>query len=324
MVRSSTQTAPGEKRSIIDWRRVELANFGQEPICISHSLAGHELFSERALARLLGQLKRGDYYVNTMDVTSHNLRSLREGEISGISGEEVLEAVRTGQIWILLLHPDRIDPAYRDLLNDIYAEMERTIAGFETTLRKMTVLISSPRVQTYYHCDIPGQTLWQVRGEKRVYVYPNHQPFLRQDNLERIALGQVHEISLPYEERFDAQAAVFDLRAGEMMHWPLNAPHRVINGESVSVSFTTEHFTVRDRRRFYVNYANGVLRQRLGFQNLAQKTSGPAYWAKLGVAAAYKYSGGQRKRRKTMRVDFAVDPTAPHGVRTIPLYELRR
>ena len=42
------------------------------------------------------------------------------------------------------------------------------------------------------------------------------------------------------------------------------------------------------------------------------------------VAAAYKYSGGESKHRKVMRVDFAVDPAAPNSVRPIPADELRR
>jgi hypothetical protein len=202
--------------------------------------------------------------------------------------------------------------------------MEREVPGFRTNFRKLTILISSPEVMVYYHCDIPGQTLWQVRGHKRVYVYPTRPPFLEQAALERIALGEAHEISLPYDQAFDAHADVFDLASGQMLHWPLNAPHRVVNGDCVNVSFTTEHFTRAGRRSFYVNCANGVLRRRLGWSNLSQRTSGPGYVAKLGLAAAYKFSGGQRKRRKTMRVDFAVDPAAPGGVRPTPAHEVRR
>jgi len=316
--------ATGDKSPIVHWDTAPVAAFGKRPLRFRHALSDHKLFSDDALAHLLENLERRDYYVNTMDVESHNLRSLREGEIKGLSGREALDAVRKGRIWILLLYPDKVDPAYRALLNDIYGEMEGAVPDMKTGFRKMSILISSPKIQVYYHCDIPGQTLWQVRGEKRVYVYPNQPPFLAQPDLERIALGEAHEISLPYDEAFDAQAEAFDLRGGEMLHWPLNAPHRVVNGDTVNVSFTTEHFTPRDRRSFYVNYANGVLRRWTGRRRLSQRAAGPAYWAKLGVAAAYKYSGGESKHRKVMRVDFAVDPAAPNGVRPIPAYELRR
>lgn len=310
--------------SIIEWDAKSIGQFGKRPVRMRHNLSGHELFTDRALARTLENLDRDDYYVNTMGAEAHDLSSRREGEIKGLSGEEVLRAVRTGRIWILLLYPHKAEPAYGDLLADIYVDMERALPWFRTSFRKMSLLISSPRVQVHYHCDIPGQTLWQVRGEKRVFVYPSRPPYLMQSNLERIALGEAHELSLPYEPSFDDGAEICDLRAGEMVHWPLNAPHRVVNGDDLCVSFTTEHFTPRDRRNFYVNYANGVLRRRFGFQSLSQSTAGPAYWAKLGVAAAYKFSGRQTKRQKVMRVDFVVDPSAPQGVRTIPAYDVRR
>ncbi len=309
---------------ILNWNEVDLSQFGSAPMRIGHSLHNHELFSESRLAQLLDTVRREDYYVNTMDTSGHNSRSRREGEIQGLTGARVLDAVGTGQIWILLLHPYKSDPAYLTLVHDIYEEVTNKIPGFKASHLKTNILISSPNIQVYYHSDIPGQTLWQVRGEKRVYVYPNREPFLNQASLEKIALGEAHEISLPYDPRYDEHATVYDLQPGQMLHWPLNAPHRIVNGDCVNVSFTTEHFTAPIRRMFHVNYANGVLRNRFGLSGLKQQIEGPSYWGKLGLAALYKLAGKQRKHRKTLRVDFAVDPEAPRGVRTIPAYEYRR
>jgi hypothetical protein len=309
---------------IIQWHGDRRPGFGSELVKLNHRLHQHPLFSDAALAHLLDNVSREDYYVNTMDVTSHNLRSRREGEIRALSGEQVLEAVRKGQIWILLLRPHKSQPAYREMLEEIYAELRRTLPNFDTKFEMMSILISSPNIQVYYHCDIPGQSLWQVRGHKFVYVYPNRPPFLNQAALEKIALGEAHEISLPYEESFEQDATVFDLQPGQLLHWPLNSPHRIVNGDCVNVSFTTEHFTRAIRRTFYVNCANGILRQRFGCTRLSQSTAGLSYWAKLGLVAAYKLSGRKKKRRKVLHVDFAVDPTAPRGVRDITPYEFGR
>jgi hypothetical protein len=309
---------------LIHWDPSRLPDFGSELVQLNHRLHEHPLFSEAALTHLLDNVSREDYYVNTMDVTSHNLRSRREGEIRGLSGQQVLEAVRNGQIWILLLRPHKTQPAYRELLQEIYAELRRMLPHFDTKFEMMSILISSPNIQVYYHCDIPGQSLWQVRGHKYVHVYPNKPPFLNQAALERIALGEAHEISLPYDEAFEQDATVFDLQPGQMLHWPLNSPHRIVNGNCVNVSFTTEHFTPSIRRTFYVNCANGILRQRFGRTRLGQDTSGLSYWAKFGLVAAYKLTGRRKKRRKVLQVDFAVDPTAPRGVRDIAAYEFAR
>jgi len=156
----------------------------------------------------------------------------------------------------------------------------------------MSILISSPKVQVYYHADVPGQTLWQVRGRKRVYVYPNTPPFLPQAGLEKI-LGEAHEISLDYEPWFDAHADVIELEPGRMLHWPLNCPHRIVNQDCLNVSFATEHMTRELRNAYAVNYANGVLRRVLGLERLPRPESGLGLYARLALAAAHKYSGAQ-------------------------------
>ena len=309
---------------IIEWEAPKLKAFGTAPVMFRHTLSDNPLFSNAALARVIDTADRDDYYVNTMDRTGHNRASRREGEIRDLSGAQVIDAIHNGTLWLLLLNPQKADPAYADLLEAIYAEMSRMVPGFRTSFRKMTLLISSPRVQVHYHCDIPGQTLWQVRGEKRVHIYPNKAPFLDQHALEEIALGEAHEFTLPYAEDYDRHATVIDLKPGHMLHWPLNAPHRIVNGDCVNVSFTTEHFTRSNRRSFYVNYANGVLRKRLGWRDLSQSSSGPAYWAKLGVATGYKLLRRKSSGGKTMRIDFAVDPEAADCVRDLPPYEIRR
>ncbi|NOT40052.1 MAG: hypothetical protein HOP13_06140 [Alphaproteobacteria bacterium] len=314
---------PTADQTIIDWTSANIADFGKAPLRLLHNMHTRPEFSESALARLLEGLGRDDYQLTTMDTASHDLRNWREGELGSLPGHDLLEAVKTGRIWILILGTDKLDPAYRELVHEIYAELRAHVPGFKTSREKMGILISSPNVNVYYHCDIPGQTLWQVRGKKRVFVYPNRAPFLPQATLERIALRETYEF-MPYDPAFDADAMIFDLEPGQMLHWPLNCPHRIVNGNCLNVSFTTEHFTQSDRRTFFVNYANGVLRQRLGRQNLSRSIAGPTYWAKLGVAAAYKFTGQQKKRRKVVTVDFVVDPRSPGGVRPIPGYQVQR
>jgi hypothetical protein len=308
---------------ITNWDSITPNKFGLEPMRLSHQLHQHALFSDSALAKLIEQSDRQNYYVNTMNIDAHDTRSRREGEIRDVSGLQVLEAIRTGKLWVLLLSPDQSEPGYKQLVDQIYDEIAQHVPGFKALSHKMSLLISSPGIHVYYHCDVPGQTLWQVRGEKKVYVYPNHTPFLPQANLERIVLNEAHEISLPYDSAYENAAVVYDLKPGEMLHWPLNCPHRIVNQDCVNVSFTTEHFTPAIRRSFIVNYANGVLR-RQGLQNLSQQTDGVAYWAKLGVAGAYKYSGLAKKRRQVFKIDFRVDPDAPRCVRDIPPYEFQK
>jgi hypothetical protein len=109
-----------------------------------------------------------------------------------------------------------------------------------------------------------------------------------------------------------------------MLHWPLNCPHRIVNANCLNVSFTTEHMTDELRNAYAVNYANGILRRTLGLKTLARPTSGLGLYARLGLAAAYKYSGLQAHKRSGFRIDFAVDPSAPFSVSNVPAFELRK
>ncbi len=298
--------------------------FGKHTVNLGHRLHESELFSDASLARLIERTPRHSYHVNTMDVTTHDPRTRREGVIEGLSGAEALEAVRKGHIWILLQQPHEIEDGYADTLRSIYAELGERVPRFKSYNHKMSILISSPKVQVYYHADVPGQTLWQVRGVKRVYVYPNIPPFLPQPNIEKIVLGEAHEISLPYQPWFDEYAQVVDLEQGRMLHWPLNCPHRIVNAECLNVSFTTEHMTDELRNAYAVNYANGILRRRLGVQTLSRPVSGPGLYARLGLAAVHKQLGLQGDRRSGFKIDFKVDPAAPFGVRSIQALELRK
>lgn len=309
---------------LADWQPRHTSLFGEHILHLKHRLAESPLFSDAALARLIENTPPAHCYVNTMDRRSHNPRSRREGSISGLSGLETLEAVKAGNIWINIHKLVETDPAYADLLSDIFAEFEGRVPGLKTYKRSMTLLISSPNVSVYYHCDVPGQMLWQMRGTKRVYVYPNKAPFLAQPYMEKVVLGEAHETAMPYEVWFDDYADIIDLEAGEMLYWPLNCPHRVLNHDCLNVSMTTEHWSDDLRNVYAVNYANGLLRRGLALQNLSRNTSGPAFWGKAALAAFAKKSGLQKLSQRKRLIDFAVDPSAPDGVRDIPAYALGR
>ncbi len=311
-------------QSIMKWDDVDIEKFGEESVCIQHKLHQSELFSDEMLAKLIENTARSDYHVETMEPLSDGGHRRREGETGGVSGEEALAAVKNGSIWYLLMSPEKVDPRYDELVGQIYDEMAEHVPGFRPLSRKMSILVSSPNVRVGYHCDVPGQTLWQVRGSKKVYVYPVKPPFLHQANLEKIILKEANEVSLPFDPSFDEHAKVYDLQAGEMLHWPLNAPHRVNNNDCVNVSFTTEHTTDATRRSYIVNYANGVMRGSLGMKPVSQKMNGLGYWAKYGLAGAYRLSGMENQRRESFAIDFKVDPSKPRGIQDIQKYEFRK
>lgn len=306
---------------VTDWQDHHARLFGRHALMLRHRLAESGLFDDAALAKLIESAPREAYHVNYSQKTPGNPPKRREGEIKDLSGAAVLDAVRAGNIWINLTAPDRLDPAYGKLVDDIYAEFEQRVPGLKTYKRKLTLLISSPGVSVKYHSDVPGQSLWQVRGTKKLYVYPAQAPFISQPALERLILGELRETDMPFEPWFDDYATVYELTPGTMLHWPLNGPHRVVNADMLNVSFTTEHWTDELRRSYAVNYANGIIRKATGTTAaLSQNTEGLGYLAKLALAGAVKFSPLNPQKLKRYEVDFRVAPGQPDSIRDIPGY----
>lgn len=296
------------------WKPEHAALWGNVPLRLKHRLHQHELFSRPALARLIEAAPKSNYML--IETGRPNERKLwREGEMGELSGMEVMDAIASGRIWLNLLRVNEIDPQYGKLLDEIFGELEGRIPGFTTFKRINGILISSPRAQVYYHFDTAGQTLWQIAGSKRVYLYPKEPPFLTPETLENVILYN-NETGIKYEGWYDDYAQCIELQPGEMAQWPLNMPHRIENADELSVSMTIEYFTTDIRRNLFVNGANGLLRDKLKIKP-QRNVSGPAVWAKTAVYAAAAKGGllkrARSKRRPitfTLDQDFLAKPTA--------------
>lgn len=287
--------------------------WGSRTARLRHTLPQNSLFSDDVLASLIERMPQALSPINTMAGEGHDVETWSYCDRSGLSGHEVLEAIKRGRLWINMQKLEEHDSRFKVLLEDIYAELGDAIPGFKPFRKSLGLLISSPGAQVFYHADVPGQSLWQIRGEKRIHIYPPNEPFLRAPDLENIIRG-VTEEEIRYDPTYDEHAEVYDLKAGDMLHWELNGPHRVTNGDCLNVSVTTEHWTPMIRRSFAMNYGNGVLRSELGWAPRSRALSGPAFWAKVGLTAFWRKSGLQQKQSFKRVMRFRVNPNAPEGI----------
>ncbi len=292
------------------------ALWGHAPLRLQHNLHERELFTDEGLAKIIDALPDDLISIVTMGIDQANPRDWSYCRRNGLSGAALIEGVKQGRLWINIIRIERALPEFRALLEEIYEDIERRAPGLGVYSKSVGLLISSPNAKVHYHADVPGQSLWQLRGEKRVFVYPDRAPFLRDGDIENVVRG-VTEEEIHYEPWYDAHAHVIDLKPGEMLHWPLNAPHRVDNLDCMNVSITTEHWTPAIRRNFAMRYGNGVLRQ-YGWTPRSTDLYGPNLWAKVALTAAWRLSGQQKRHsfRRTMRFDL--DPQAPGLLRPIP------
>lgn len=289
-----------------DWTDETTRRWAGEPLCLSHRLDAHPLFSLDALAELIDTYPRKHYSLVQVG-TPGQRRLWREGEIGDVTGQRVIESIAKGRMWLNLRNTSAIDARYGALLDRLFDEIASHVPGFRAFSKTMGILISSPKAEVYYHMDLPGQSLWQIHGKKRVYVYPAEPPFRRDEDLERIALTQV-EVDVPYESWYDQHAKVFEIGGGQMLHWPLNAPHRVENLDCLNVSMTTEYWTEPIRRTQMINLANAILRHKIGVAPRSRSISGPGFWAKAALQAGVKRAGLLTQARKALRpIEFRLD-----------------
>ncbi len=309
-------------QSLIEWQPGDADSFGRRPIPLRHNLASSPLFADAALIRLIEETPRNRLHVNTMPRDARNPCRWREGDMSGLSGAVVLAAVAKGYLWIHLQRVHETDRAYGQLLDALFADIARNVPEFRSYKRSMSVLISSPAMNVAYHADVPGQTLWQIRGRKRVWVYPACPPFLPQITQERIILKRAADTDFDYDPTFDEAAEIYDLGPDDWVTWPHMCPHRVVNENCVNVSFTTEHWTDELRAAYAVNYANGLLRPLSRERRLSVATHGPGFMAKLALTSAHKMLRKTAASRLPISIDFRVDPDAPEGFVSIPTHHI--
>lgn len=302
-----------------NWSREHTEGWASQPLRLSHRLSQHPLYSLDALAELIERYPRQHYALVEMGPQGSNRRLWREGDIGKLSGAKVIQAIQNGRMWLNLRNISAVDARYREVLDQIFEEVRQNVPGYDTYNRTCGILISSPLAQVYYHMDLPGQSLWQLHGNKRVYLYPAHAPYLTGEQLERIALYEV-EVDIPYEASYDEAAQVFEIGPGEMLHWPLNAPHRVENLDCLNVSMTTEYWTETIRRSQIINMANGILRNHAGIVPKSRATAGAGFWIKAALQAGVRRSGLLKKVRKSRRpIQFVLDERNLGKVVDIPM-----
>jgi hypothetical protein len=284
--------------------------FGHQPTCLYHCLPQHPLFTRDALAELIERCPPEHYLLVHMGPQGSPRKLWRQGAIGKLSGHAVIDAIEAGRLWINLLRVNKVDPRHQALLDTIYAEIHNHVPNQPRTYRRISgVLISSPRAQVYYHFDTVGQNLWQIAGSKRVYVYPATAPFVTDEMIERITL-YFDETSIAYESWYDAYATTFDLQPGQLLHWQLNAPHRIENGDALSISLTTEFQTDPIRRHVLATSGNGLLRS-MGLHP-SRTLNGPAFYAKAALFAAAKKSGLiATRQRKPTNTSFVLSDGVP-------------
>lgn len=263
--------------------------FDRRLVVAKHRLATDSdtapLFSDATIAAILDDYPPEWLFVLTMGSDPERAEDNERVHHVGASGNELLEAVRRGRLWLNITNIDQVDPRFRALTDRLYADVAATVPGFTVDESHTTLLVSSPQAMVYFHVDGPPSFLWHVRGRKRVWVYPQlDERVLSRELLEDVYAGTRQEY-VPYSTSFDDLAQLRDLEPGDVAMWPHNAPHRVSNLDTFNVSLVTDHWTPTSRKRARVYKANRFLRVRtpIPHDRLGTAESGPLAMTKVAV-----------------------------------------
>ena len=296
---------------IANWEPRHADLFGEELVRLKHNLASTGLFTREALGKVIERCPAEQLGLRAMGTEIDDPKRM-EGELGGASGMDAIAAIEKGRMWMNIRRVMDWAPEYRKLLDDIFSEFEARMPGFKTTKRNLGVLISSPNANVFYHADIQGQSLWQIEGVKSVYIYPRSPVFMPATSIEKIVLRETDE-DMPYQKWFDDYATEAVLNPGDMITWPLYAPHRVRNHDSLNISITMEHWTQEIWNSYAVHYGNGVLRRTLGVKNPSTRAAGLHVYPKAAASFAWKKMGKQITGDVVKARDFRIDVSQPNG-----------
>lgn len=295
------------RKDLIDWGNSTFDASSSRSLLARHRLHDLDLFNDDALIDLLDRYPRNRLQAWTMGTDPLRREDWQPVDTDDVSGKEMLEAVRSGRLWYNILRLDLFERRYRDIVDQLYAEMARAYPGFQPLSAVGTLLLSSPNAMVYYHADGPPTTLFHIRGRKRMWIYPMEERFVSQQLLEEI-FGSAMDEEIPYSPEFDKAADVFDLTPGDMVWWPQNAPHRIENLDSLNVSLSTRYRTEESERRKLVYNANRFWRRKLHFRQLSTRETGLTPSFKCFTYRLCRRAGWDREStgyvyKATIRVD---------------------
>jgi hypothetical protein len=302
---------------IANWQPHHETLFGHHAIKLQHRLTETGLFTRERLGKVIERCPRHELGLESVSVQNGNPQRIY-GELGGASGLDAIAAIEKGRMWMNIRRVMDWAPEYRDLLDSIFNEFEARMPGFKTFKRNIGILISSPNAFVPYHADIQGQSLWQISGVKRVFIYPRSDVFVPARNVEKILLRETNE-DMPYQGWFDECATAFDLHPGEMLTWPLYAPHKVQNHDCLNISVTMEHWTQSIWNSYAVHYGNAVLRRSIGWTNPSTRDHGLHVYPKAASAYLWKKLGKQISGDVVKARNFRIDAGSDNGRADIEL-----
>ncbi|MEL6857769.1 MAG: hypothetical protein AAFO74_05245 [Pseudomonadota bacterium] len=300
----------------VNWPDHSETRFGSDVLMAKHDVSKTELFTDEGLAHLLDVYPRENLDIWTFGQEGEGVNSSLRGRAPELPGSEIVEAVKQGHIWLNMRRANILVPDLAPISDVIFDSLEGA-SGNKARKRDVSVLISSPNVKVHYHLDIPLVALFQMRGRKKVWMYPRSEEKAPSEFIEDI-VHMTREEELPYLKVYDEDATVYELEPGLGVTWPQFMPHRVENEDCMNVSLSCEFQTLNSFVHANAIYTNKLLRQLTSLAPKARAGISPLTYAKAAFARVHKAAAKQGPRVSPTPVTFELDTSVESCIR--PLY----
>jgi len=234
--------------------------FNRRPFTIGHSLVDHPLLTLPSLIELSKRLPESNVRYNRADVDVS--QAVYSAPKTGLSIQETIRQVEECGSWMVLRFVEQ-DPAYRALVDQCLDEIQLFTDPIMPGMfkREGFVFITSPGGVTPFHMDPEYNFLLQVRGKKTATLLDvSDRSIVSEELLEKFLSGD--EYKHDFKDEYPDKAFTFELNPGEGLHFPLNWPHWVKNGDEVSISFSITFRSPVSEQREIVYKVNNYLRKR--------------------------------------------------------------
>lgn len=236
------------------------SRFDRRPFTISHYLADHPLLTLPSLIELSKRLPESNVRYNRADVAVS--QAVYSAPKTGLSIQETIRQIQECGSWMVLRFVEQ-DPEYRALVDQCLDEIQQFSDPIMPGMfkREGFVFITSPGGVTPFHMDPEYNFLLQIRGKKTASLLDvSDRSIVSEELLEKFLSGD--EYKHDFKEEYPDKAFTSELNPGEGLHFPLNWPHWVKNGDEVSISFSITFRSPVSERREIVYKVNNYLRKR--------------------------------------------------------------
>jgi hypothetical protein len=283
-----------------------------------HRIADLDVLSDANIEQILDRHPRNKLMAFTMGSDPEHPEEWTLVDARDASGAELVQAAQRGRLWFNVLSVDANHPELGQLRDTIAEELAAALPDLVPGSVRLTLLVSSRDAMVYYHADAGPNLLLHVRGQKRLFVYPPLEPHFADPQLMEDIFAGVRIENLPYRSEFEASARDYLIDPGQLIAWPQNSPHRVVNVDSANVSLAVEFVTRRSHRRVLTWSANRFLSRTLHLPCRSTRETGPWPWLKrFGYRVARKLHIDRTIPKHVFVTDLVIDAGSATGTRRL-------